>query len=55
MMFQEEDEVPDDEQLNDMIARNEEELELFIVSWLTVFVLYCANRSSTLSLLLLQC
>ena len=54
MMFQEEDEVPDDEQLNDMIARNEEELELFIVSELTVFVLYCANRSRTLSLLLLQ-
>ena len=28
----EEDEVPDDELLNDMIARNEEELEIFAVS-----------------------
>ena len=31
---QEEEEVPDDEQLNDMIARNEEEMEIFTVSQL---------------------
>ena len=30
--LQEEAEVPDDEQLNDMIARNEDEMELFTVS-----------------------
>ena len=29
---EEEEEVPDDEALNDMIARNEDELELFNVS-----------------------
>ncbi len=29
---EEEEEVPDDEALNDMIARNEEEIELFNVS-----------------------
>lgn len=29
--YQEEDEVPDDETLNQMIARNEEEFELFMV------------------------
>lgn len=29
--FQEEDEVPDDETLNQMIARNEDEFELFMV------------------------
>lgn len=50
---QEEAEVPDDEQLNDMIARNEEELDLFIVSEHAVFVLCCTNRSSILLLLLL--
>ena len=33
---EEEQEVPDDEALNDMIARNEEELTLFNVSWLAV-------------------
>ena len=32
MYVQEEAEVPDDEQLNDMIARNEDEMELFTVS-----------------------
>ena len=31
-VVQEEEEVPDDEQLNDMIARNEEEMEIFTVS-----------------------
>ena len=30
--LQEEAEVPDDEQLNDMIAHNEDEMELFTVS-----------------------
>lgn len=30
-IFQEEDEVPDDETLNQMIARNEDEFELFMV------------------------
>ena len=30
--MQEEQEVPDDELLNDMIARNEDEMELFAVS-----------------------
>lgn len=30
-MFKEEDEVPDDETLNQMIARNEDEFELFMV------------------------
>ena len=30
---QEEDEVPDDETLNQMIARNEDEFELFMVSF----------------------
>lgn len=30
--YQEEDEVPDDETLNQMIARNEDEFELFMVS-----------------------
>lgn len=29
--FQEEDEVPDDETLNQMIARNEDEFELYMV------------------------
>ena len=33
MYLQEEAEVPDDEQLNDMIARNEDEMELFTVSF----------------------
>lgn len=31
LQFQEEDEVPDDETLNQMIARNEEEFELYMV------------------------
>lgn len=31
MQSQEEDEVPDDETLNQMIARNEDEFELFMV------------------------
>ena len=31
MWLQEEDEVPDDETLNQMIARNEDEFELFMV------------------------
>ena len=35
---QEEEEVPDDELLNDMIARNEEEMDIFTVS---VVVLIC--------------
>lgn len=30
-IFKEEDEVPDDETLNQMIARNEEEFDLFMV------------------------
>lgn len=33
LQFQEEDEVPDDETLNQMIARNEEEFELYMVFW----------------------
>lgn len=32
MLLQEEDEVPDDETLNQMIARNEDEFELYMVS-----------------------
>lgn len=31
MSLQEEDEVPDDETLNQMIARNEDEFELYMV------------------------
>lgn len=31
LQFQEEDEVPDDETLNQMIARNEDEFELYMV------------------------
>lgn len=30
-LFQDEDEVPDDETLNQMIARNEDEFDLFMV------------------------
>ena len=36
---EEEEEVPDDETLNDMIARNEEELETFNVSFTSVLYL----------------
>lgn len=32
MLFQEEDEVPDDETVNQMIARSEEEFDHFMVS-----------------------
>lgn len=41
--YQEEDEVPDDETLNQMIARNEEEFELFMVritQWSLPFLKY---------------
>lgn len=31
LQFQEEDEVPDDETLNQMIARNEDEFEMYMV------------------------
>lgn len=37
-MFQEEDEVPDDETVNQMIARSEEEFDQFMVS-LAAFLL----------------
>ena len=40
---QEEDEVPDDETLNQMIARNEDEFELFMVRNIKSYVLFHQN------------
>lgn len=38
LILQEEDEVPDDETVNQMIARHEEEFELFMVSLMPGFI-----------------
>ena len=43
---EEEQEVPDDEALNDMIARNEEELALFNVSYAYITYTYALSFSS---------
>lgn len=38
LQFQDEDEVPDDETLNQMIARNEDEFELYMVLKKSLFL-----------------
>lgn len=43
VLYQEEDEVPDDETLNQMIARNEDEFELFMVR-LKLHNICCLHR-----------
>ena len=39
--LQEEDEVPDDETVNQMIARSEEEFEQFMVSLRSILIIRC--------------
>lgn len=52
--FQEEDEVPDDETVNQMIARHEEEFDLFMVRMAVLLVVCHRGQlySSRFSLLL---
>lgn len=53
-IFQEEDEVPDDETVNQMIARHEEEFDLFMVRVAILLVVFHKGQvySSKFSLLL---